>query len=62
MADSSAHSNVESLPPGLDYATSAGKEGGVREQVDGLVRLITLHIYHTSCDVPAMVDASGGWG
>ncbi|KAF2125980.1 hypothetical protein P153DRAFT_322875, partial [Dothidotthia symphoricarpi CBS 119687] len=38
MADSSAHANVPQLEGVHDYATTAQREGRIREQTAGLVR------------------------
>jgi len=42
LADASPYSNVEELEPALDYATSAQRELGIREQAAGLVRSPSL--------------------
>ncbi|KAH9866753.1 hypothetical protein J1614_008446 [Plenodomus biglobosus] len=38
LADASAYSNVEGLEPGLDYATSAGREVGIKGAAAGLIK------------------------
>ncbi|KAI8942214.1 hypothetical protein NX059_000297 [Plenodomus lindquistii] len=38
LADASNYSNVEELEPGLDYATSAGREMGIRGEARGLIK------------------------
>lgn len=55
LADASAYSNVEALEPGIDYATSAGRELGIREQAAGVVCV-------DFSDVCGLFDLDWFWG